>query len=179
MGLFKPKVSRDEINPDAPQSPAMAVLETVQPLQVEGGEGKIHEMEARHARVAIKQAIAEAKHHLAAAVDPRPIVRQYPLAAVGGAAVVGFVGTFLALPSEQQKAAGRLRAIERALRAEAAWGGRGPAGSEAGLGKKLLNMGLRYAKPTLVSFVTSALTGAAGGAAVADDDNDAPPPPGG
>ncbi len=179
MGLFKPKVDRDEVNPDEPQSPAMAVLDTVQPLQVEGGEGKIHEMQARHARVAMTQAIAEAKQHLAAAADPRPVVKRYPMAAVGGAAVVGFLGTYLAIPSDKQKAADRLLAIEKALRAESAWGGRGQAGGSPSLGKRIVNIGLRYAKPTLLSFVTSALTGAAGGAAVADNDASGPvgPPP--
>lgn len=160
MSLFKPKVDRDEVNPDAPQSAAMAVLDSAQPLQVEGGEGKIHEMSGRHARLAMQQALLEARRHLRAAADPRPLVRQYPLPAIGVAAAVGLIGALALVPSEKQRVAGRLRAIERALRVESAAGGRGVSGSSS-MGKRLFHMGMQYAKPALISMVTSALTGVA------------------
>ena len=167
MSLFKPKVDRDEVNPEKPQSPAMAVLDAAQPLNVEGGEGKIHEMVDRHASLAIKQAMVVAQRHALAAADPRPLVRKYPAATIGGAAAVGLIGALLAVPSEKQRAANRLHAIERALRDEAAYDGPKAAASTPSIGKRLFQIGMRYAKPTLISMATSALTGAISGGSTA------------
>lgn len=159
----------------------MAVLDTAQPLQVEGGEGKIHAMAARHARLAMKQALVQAKRHAVTGADPRPFVRRYPLATLGGAAAVGLATALVAVPSEKQRASRRLRAIERALRDEAAYEGRPTPSGESFTKKRLFRYVMRYAKPTLISFLTSALTGALSGgttaAAVEDEGQPAPPVP--
>lgn len=169
MSIFKPKVERDEVNPEKPQPPLMAVLDSAQPLQVEGGEGKIHAMAARHATLAMRQALVEAKRHALTAADPRPFVRRHPLPTVGGAAAVGLFAALVAVPSEKQRAAQRLRAIERALRDEAAYDGQTTVGGGASLSKRAFRYALQYAKPTLVSFLTSAITGAVSGGTTASN----------
>ena len=153
------------------QSPATAVLEAAQPFQVEGGEGKVHQMQARHAKFALQEAVLDARHHLLKAADVRPVLRKYPYVAVGGSLAAGFVAAAVLVPSKKQRAASRLRALERAVRAEAAAGkkslGKGGGASPT---KRVLGLVWRFARPTLLSMVTGAISGAAGGAS-ADEGN--------
>ena len=172
MTEMNPEVHRDPTNPDQPQSPAAAVLDTAAPVDPEAGEGRVHEMTARHARLAMADALADCRRHLARAADPRPIVRQHPWTSVGIAAGVGFVAAALAVPSEKQRAASRLRAIERALSAEGRASGV-PLAKKPGWGRRLFRLAWRYGKPTIVSALTSAATGAAAGAATAEATEDA------
>jgi hypothetical protein len=164
--MFKPSVTSSETDPSKPQSPAMAVLDTAQPLQVEGGEGRIHEMTARHARLAMREALVEAKGNLVKAADVRPVIKAYPWASLGAAAGVGFLTAVAAVPSKKSRAASRLRAIERALAAEGAMGTAKVGGrKKATAGSRLFRLAWRFAKPAVISAITSAATGAASGAA--------------
>ena len=163
------------------KTPATAVLEAAQPFQVEGGEGRVHQMQARHAQAAMGEAVADIKRHLARVADVRPVLRRYPYAAVGASVGVGFVAAALLIPSRQQRAAARLRALERAVRAEAKVGGKaGGAASATTPTRKALSLAWRFAKPTLLSMITGSLSGmasgSAGGAAASKADaTDAPP----
>ena len=152
------------------KTPATAVLEAAQPFEVEGGEGKVHQMQARHAKLAMGEALRDAKRHVANAADVRPVLRKHPYLTVGGSLAIGFVAAAALVPSKKQRAAARLRALERAVRAEAAVGDRAsavkPAPSKA---KKVIGLAWRFARPTLLSMATGAISGAAGGAANADD----------
>ena len=148
--------------------PTTAMLDSMQPFNIEGGEGMVHHMQARHAKAAMGQAFREAGQHLLGVADVRPLIRQHPWAAIGGAAALGFVAAALVVPSEKQRAASRLRALERALQDEAAMGAR-DFRSKAKSGSRLLRLGWRLARPTLLSMVSGALTGAATGAATGAD----------
>ena len=151
------------------KSPTTAVLEAAQPFQVEGGEGKVHQMQARHAKLAMGEAVADAKRHLADAADVRPILRKYPYVAVGGALAAGFVAAAVLVPSKKQRAAARLRVLERAVRTEQAAAGKKFAAPSTGKGKRALGLLWRFARPTLLSMATGAIGGAAGGAGAADN----------
>lgn len=142
--------------------PATAVLDALQPFNVEGGEGEVHQMVARHAKTAAVQAVKDAGRHLLGAADIRPLVQKHPWLALGGAAAVGFAAAAMLVPSEKQRAASRLRALEQALDAEAR-GNRSASSSKSG--SQLLRTVWRLVRPTLLSVVTSAITGAATGAA--------------
>ena len=171
------RVEQEQENQEAEaKTPATAVLEAAQPFQVEGGEGKVHQMQARHARLALGEAINDAKGHLINAADVRPILRQYPYLAVGSSLAAGFVAAAVLVPSRKQRAASRLRALERAVRAEAAASGKRVAKpSSGGAARKGLGLAWRLARPTLLSLVTGAISGAATGNAAAEPQQDAPP----
>lgn len=147
--------------------PTTAMLDAMQPFNIEGGEGQVHDMAARQAKVAAQQALKDAGRHLMNITDIRPLIRQHPWIALGGAAAVGFAAAALLVPSEKQRAAARLRALERALDAETRVGGRRVGGATSG--SRLLRLGWRIARPTLLSLVTGAITGAATGAAVGSE----------
>ena len=144
--------------------PTAAVLDAMQPFNIEGGEGKVHQMQARQAKLAAEQALKEAGRHLLNIGDVRPLIRQHAWLALGGSAALGFVAARMLIPSEKQKAAARLRALERALQDESAMGSRTFA-RRSGSSNRLLRMGWRLARPTLLSMLTGALSGAATGAA--------------
>ena len=161
------------------KTPTTAVLEAAQPFQVEGGEGKVHQMQARHAKLALREATLEARRHLLNAADVRPILRKYPYAAVGGSLAIGFVAAAVLVPSRKQRAAARLRVLERAVRAEAAAAGKkvGGGGGSPGWGRRGLSIAWRFARPTLLSMATGAIGGAAGGGGGGNGSQDSAPPP--
>ena len=129
-------------------------------------EGAIYQMKARHAKMAMGEALADAKSHLLKAADARPLVAKHPYAAVGGAAALGLVAALVVVPSSKQRAARRLAALERAVRLESAAGGRKVGGgAKPTLGRRAFGLAFRFAKPTLLSLITGSLSGAAGGAA--------------
>ncbi len=130
-------------------------------------------------------------------LDPRRLTAEHPWVAVGSAAVAGFVGGLLAVPSREDAALKRLEAIEKALDARAADlnGHSAPDGAKKrrSMLATLFEKGYEALKPTLLATLTSALTArtaAAGGqydyeqavteeSAVEDaieDDPDAEPP---
>src|SRR5687768_5119479 len=104
--------------------PTTAMLDAMQPFNIEGGEGKVHQMRARHAKLAAQEALKEAGQHLLNVADIRPVIRQHPLLALGGSAALGFAAAVLLAPTERKRAAARLRTLERALEAEVRNGGR-------------------------------------------------------
>ena len=67
-------------------TPATAMLDSLQPFNVEGGEGLIHQMKARQARTAAQEAVKDAGRHLLNVADPRPLIRDHPWMAIGGSA---------------------------------------------------------------------------------------------
>jgi hypothetical protein len=71
--------------------------------------------QADEARAAISRATAQLKANLAETVDIAGWTRQYPWITLGTVAVAGFVATSAMVPSKEQQALKRLRAIESAL----------------------------------------------------------------
>lgn len=144
--------------------PTTAMLDALQPFNIEGGEGQVHQMKARQARMAAREALKDAKRHLVKAADVRPVIRQHPWLAVGGSAALGFAAAMALIPSDRKRAAARLRTLERSLVAEMD-GRPGGGRSRSGTTNRLIRLGWRFAQPTLLSLVTGALSGAASGAA--------------
>ena len=141
------------------------------------GEGRLHAMAAEQAALAMRQSLADAVFHAKRAADLRPIIRKRPLTSLSVAAGVGLAGALIAVPSERKRAASRMRALERAILAERAAGDR-PLKAKATGGfvrQRVVPLALRYARPALISFLTSAATGAASGAAAAEATDEAPP----
>ena len=156
--------------------PAAAMLDSLQPFNIEGGEGQVHQMQARHAKVAAKQALSDAGRHLLNAADVRTLVKDRPWLAMGGAAAVGFAAAALLVPSQNQRAASRLRALERALEDEAAHSGR--AFAKGGGSYRLARLGWRLVRPMVLSMIIGALSGASTGAVTgtaAAEAQDGPP----
>ena len=71
--------------------------------------------QANEAAAALSQALAALKQDLVKGVDPKVLAKQYPWAAVGAAAVAGFVTASAVVPSKEQQALKKLERIERAL----------------------------------------------------------------
>ena len=139
------------------------------PIQVD--PSRLLQLEADDAKAAITRVIREMGQQVQAGVDPRRLTQEHPWIAVGSAAVTGFVGAWLAVPSKEHAALKRLARIERALHA-------GPSANGAHddaktghpalrkFGKHLFNA----LRPTLLAAVTSAL---ASKATDSDEDADA------
>lgn len=137
------------------------------PIEVD--PSRLLELEADDAKAAITRVIREMGQQVQAGVDPRRLTKEHPWIAVGSAAVTGFIGAWLAVPSKEDAALKRLARIERALHA-------GPSANGAPddantshpalrkFGKHLFNA----LRPTLLAALTSALT-----SKVADSDDDA------
>lgn len=131
------------------------------------------ELEADDAQAAITALIQEMRRQVQAGADPKRLTREHPWVAVGSAAVAGFVGAMLAVPSKEDAALKRLAKIERALNAESAAdsmsGNQGAKSGHPALRKFAMRM-FKMLQPTLLAAVTGALTGksAQGG----DDDTE-------
>lgn len=143
--------------------PTTAMLDALQPFNIEGGEGRVHQMKARHAKQAAQEALKEAGQHLLNVADIRPVIKKHPWLALGGSAALGFAAAVALAPSEGKRAARRLRTLERALGAESS-GVRAGRASRGTTGH-LIRLGWRFAQPALLSLVTGAISGAATGAA--------------
>lgn len=127
--------------------------------------------QADDARKAIAQTVTALKGNLLSGVDPRGWTKEHPWIAVGSAAVAGFVAAVALVPTKDDQALNRLKAIERALsmepeRRRAAADEDGDAGKEyaqgkhsflTGLGKELLGA----VKPLILSTLTAGVTAAA------------------
>jgi ElaB/YqjD/DUF883 family membrane-anchored ribosome-binding protein len=149
-------------------TPATAMLDSLQPFNVEGGEGLIHQMKARQARTAASEAVKDAGRHLLNVADPRPLIREHPWMAIGGSAALGFVAAMMLVPTEKSRAASRLRALERALEAESRKGERVSKTGSGNLGR-ILRLGVRLVQPMVLSLLTGAISGAATGAATGSE----------
>jgi hypothetical protein len=155
---MQPAPSHSEQDPTQTQSPAAAVLEAVQPIDVSVGEGRIHAMRARHAQLAMSAATQDAAGALKRLADPVAATKAYPLAATGVAAGVGLVVTLALKKSPQQKAAARLRALERAMAAEAVAGGKVNKPKPTGGFSKVARLAWRFGRPTLTAALMKSLT---------------------
>lgn len=74
--------------------------------------------EAERAKLAMRKALGEAGANLMHGVDPRGWAKDHPWWSLLGASVAGFTAACAVVPSEEQRALKRLRAIDRALRAK-------------------------------------------------------------
>jgi hypothetical protein len=71
--------------------------------------------QAAEAKAAMSRAMAQLKVDLGETVNVAAWTRQYPWISLGTVAVAGFLATSALIPSKEQQALKRLRAIERAL----------------------------------------------------------------
>lgn len=100
------------------------------------------------------------RRQLQAGADPKRLTREHPWIAVGTAAVAGFVGAMVAVPSKEDAALKRLARIERALNSHSSANGikeEAEVDHASTLRKFALRM-FKMIKPTLLASITSALT---------------------
>jgi hypothetical protein len=168
-----------------------------QPLHPESSEADFLTLQQEHAKAAIGRAFSELKGALTGSVDPRPLMKNYPWATLGGAAVAGFVAASMLIPSKEQQALKKLAAIEKALNPPPPRRARdeedgdmsvdGKAGAKdyksgrSGLLSALMGEVIGAVKPALISLLTSGVTASAvkpsesemQAAAAAEDQNQA------
>lgn len=78
-------------------------------------EAEFLQRQANEAKAALVRALSDVKDKLGEGANPAVWAKEYPWISVGVAAVAGFVGTALLVPSREQQALAKLAAIERAL----------------------------------------------------------------
>lgn len=161
--------------------PTTAMLDAMQPFNIEGGEGQVHQMAARHARVAIKQALEDAGGHLLKAGDLRPLVRKHPWWFAGGAVALGVVaaGAVAVARSRGDKPSRRAGdwAWEQAMQAEVP--PRRP-GAKRRTVRRVLQVGWRLTRPAVFALISGAVAQATSKASSAPTgvDGSAGPAPG-
>ena len=153
--------------------PTTAMLDAMQPFNIEGGEGQVHQMAARHAQVAIKQALEDAGKHLLKAGDIRPLVRKHPWWFVGGAVALGAAAAGAVAVAARHKdrplregRRARDWALKQAMEAELP--PRRPGGKRRTLGR-VLQVGWRLTRPAVFAILSGAIaqaTSRAGSASV-------------
>ena len=78
-------------------------------------EAEFLQRQANEAKAALMRAFTEVKDKLGEGANPVLWAKQYPWISMGVAAVAGFVGTAMLVPSKEEQALAKLAAIERAL----------------------------------------------------------------
>lgn len=78
-------------------------------------EAEFLERQANEAKAALLQALSDVKAKLGEGANPVHWAKEYPWISMGVAAVAGFVGTAMLVPSREEQALAKLAAIERAL----------------------------------------------------------------
>ena len=142
--------------------PTTAMLDAMQPFNIEGGEGQVHQMAARHAKVALKQALEDAGKHLLKAGDIRPLVRRHPWWFVGGAVALGAAAAGAVAVAARQKDPPPRREVRRARdwalkqAMEAELPPRRPGGKRRKLGR-VLQVGWRLTRPAVFAVLSGAI----------------------
>ncbi len=122
-------------------------------------------LEAEEAIKAMKSVVSQMGKTVAAGADPHKLTAGHPWLAVGGAAVAGFVGAALAIPSKDSAEQKRIEKLAAAIRAQSNGNGSAapaPADDHDSKFKALLKKGFALIKPTLITTLTSALAAQAG-----------------
>ncbi len=126
-------------------------------------ESAFLQQQADHAKAALAEALGALKHDLAHGGDPRAWVRSHPWATLAATAVAGFAATSVAVPSKEQQAIARLRALERAIHGE---NGGSRQSSPAGDNKPAETLGtvvtrevIGMVRPIVLTLLTNLLSG--------------------
>lgn len=139
--------------------PTTAMLDAMQPFNIEGGEGQVHQMSARHARIAFTQALEDAGGHLLKAGDIRPLIRRHPWWFVGGGVALGVAAaSAVAFGRRKRKSPRRSPAgkwaWEQAMQAQLP--PRRPKGKHRTVGR-VLQVGWRLARPAVFAVLSGAI----------------------
>jgi hypothetical protein len=94
----------------APTSPSAPL-----PRDKSLGESAYLQEQAANAKAAIKNTLSDLGEQLGKAADPRLLTQSHPWAAVGTAAIAGFIAAAAFVPSREDRALKRLAKIEQAL----------------------------------------------------------------
>lgn len=122
------------------------------------------ELEADDALAAAKTVLHEMRQNLREAADPRKLTSEHPWASVGAAAVAGFVGAMMVVPSKEDAALKRLERIEAALGAGAGADGHARESAGAAKGRRstiwrlMARQGFNMIKPMLLATLTGTLS---------------------
>ena len=120
--------------------------------------------QARLAKAALGKAFDDLKADLARGADPRLWVKSHPWVTLASAAVAGFAATSAAIPSREEQALARLRAIERAIHGAHTPRTNGhdgePAPAKESMGAVLTRELIGMAKPIVVTLLSSLMASA-------------------
>ena len=75
--------------------------------------------EAERAQLAMRKSLSDVGANVLHGIDPRGWAHDHPWASLGAATVAGFTAACAVVPSEEQQAIKKLKAIDRALRTRA------------------------------------------------------------
>ena len=106
------------MNPGKPPSAPASGITSTDSNAAPVGESEYLERQAAAARESISSAFAGLKADLAQGVDPRTWVKSHPWMILASAAVAGFGAAAATIPSKEQHALRKLKALERVLHPE-------------------------------------------------------------
>src|SRR3954469_1226524 len=94
-------------------TPSVSPVATAHPPQATSkSESAYLKEQAANAKAAFKQTIGEVATGLGAGINPAKWTEKHPWMMVASAAVVGFTGACIAVPSKEQSALNRLKKLE-------------------------------------------------------------------
>lgn len=120
------------------------------------------ELEADDAMAAMKSVLQDMQQTLKQAADPHKLTAEHPWMSVGAAAVAGFVGAVMVVPSKEDAALKRLKRIEEALATAAENNGQ-PAATgpkpkrRSSIWRLMARQGFNMIRPMLLASLTGAL----------------------
>lgn len=128
-------------------------------------ETQFLEQQRALARDAIARTWAQITSGLEQGVNPVEWTREYPFAAMGAAAIAGFIGACSLVPSKQQEALRKLAALERALSAPPPAADAPPVQSDKGPNLRRTVAGfmleaIKVLQPVLISAISAKMASA-------------------